>query len=146
MRTLAMILEAYRADDPGTIATCKLIQQIELLDTEFGPFVEVLVTGESLNLSDSAIGALISNTVNVRIGWEPEGDDDILPSPLRCWLETGHKWIEVGVVSSSDEKPMRERLGEYYLRAKNGGIGMRQYPLMHRTDGARSFIVELLNC
>jgi len=126
--------------------TCKLIQQLGLLGEEFEPFVEVLVTGEYLNLSDSALGALISNSEGCRIGWDPEGDDDILTSPLRCWLDTGHEWIEVGIVSSNDEKPMRYRLEEYMLRATNGGLTQRIFSLMHRTDGARSFIVELLNC
>ncbi|MFK4706171.1 hypothetical protein ABIC83_003010 [Roseateles asaccharophilus] len=108
-------------------------------------------------VADSAISLqelhqVIAGSRRIRIGWDPDADEDDLPGVLPCWLLTQEgSYVRVGEVIAGDDASMRQRLADYQLFMQNGGMGRQVFPVttfrgrpVLTLEGRPVFIVELL--
>lgn len=106
----------------------------------------------SLGLQE--LNQLIAGCRRIRLGWDPNVEDDEaqLPKILSCWFDNGHEYVHVGEVLAGDDAALRGRIADYQLFFQGGGIGARVFPVttyrgepVLKQDGRPVFTVEMLN-
>lgn len=101
--------------------------------------------------SVSELQSAFSACRRIRLGWDPDSEEEALPETITCWLLINGSWQSFGNVVMQDDTALRQRFADYQAFLLHGGMGRRILPLAVfrgvpacRSNGEAVFVVELL--